>query len=78
MAVEIYDRVGGNRDARPLLVIRRLAMRDDHVQAVHRAALEKANESRTVGRSDGLPAGREGRAREEQWIEAEAHQRQAA
>ena len=78
MAVEIYDRVGGNRDARPLLIIRRLAMRDDHVQSVDGAALEEANERRTVGRSDGRTAGCEGRAREEEWIEAEAHQRQPA
>ena len=40
MAVEIDDVAGRNRDAGALLVVRRLAMRDDHVQPVHGAALE--------------------------------------
>src|SRR3989442_12941868 len=57
MAVEIYDRVGGNRDARPLLGGRRPAMRDDHVQSVHGAAPEEANERRTLGPSVGRPDG---------------------
>src|SRR5712692_10583259 len=33
MAVEIHDIAGRNRDARALLVIRGLAVRDDHVQS---------------------------------------------
>ena len=56
MAVEIHDVAGRNRDARALLVVRRLAMRDDHVQPVDGAALEEAHENRTVGRSDGRTA----------------------
>jgi len=40
--------------------------------------LKEANERRAVGRSDRWTAGCEGRAREEEWIEAQTHQRQAA
>jgi len=56
MAVEIHDVAGRNRDARALLVVRRLAMRDDHVQSIYGAALEEADENRTVGRLDGRTA----------------------
>src|SRR2546423_11045363 len=48
VSIEIDDRVLGNGDARALLVVQRVTVRDDHVQAIDRTALEKANENRAV------------------------------
>src|SRR2546423_8987559 len=78
VTIEVHDVIRGNRDAWALLVVQRLAMRDDHVQTVHRAALEEADEDRAVGQSDSRTAGREGRSCEEQRIQAEAYEGQSA
>ena len=43
MTIEIHDLGGGHGDARALLVIRRLTVRNDHVQPVDGAALEEAD-----------------------------------
>ena len=64
MAVEIHDVARSDRDPRALLVIRRLAVRNDHVQAVHGAALEETNENRAGGGA-ARPAGRKGGPGEE-------------
>src|SRR5436190_24117669 len=45
MAVEVDDIGPGNRDARPLVVIQRLAMRNDHVETINRAALVEAHQN---------------------------------
>jgi hypothetical protein len=48
VAIEVDDGVLRDRDTRTLLVIRRFAVRHDHVQAVDRAALEEADQNRAV------------------------------
>src|SRR5713101_9508755 len=72
--VEIDDRVLRHGDARPLLVVERVAVRNDHVQTIDRAALEQADENRTVGRPDGRTDGGKRGAGEKERIEPEAHE----
>src|SRR5438552_17234726 len=76
MTVEIHDIRRGNGDARALLVILRLAVRTEHLQAVDRTALKEADETRTRG-AEGAAQGVRS-ATEKQGIEAQAYQRQAA
>src|SRR5436190_1862941 len=75
--VEIDHRLPWDGDARALLVIGRLTVRDDHVQAVDRAALEEADENRAAGGGEGAAKGVRGSS-QEQWIESETHERQRA
>src|SRR6266540_1500984 len=78
VAVEVDQVLRGNRDARPLFVIQRIAVRDDHVQSVHGAALEEANEDRAVGRLGGWAVRCQRGSSQEQRIEAEAQEREAS
>src|SRR5437016_14664979 len=48
VAGEIDDVRSGDGDARPLAVVQRVAVRHDHVEPVHGAALEEADENRAV------------------------------
>src|SRR6266705_5880682 len=77
MAVQV-DHVGArHRDARALGVVRRFAVRHDHVQAVHGAALEEADESAAARRAGGLAGGSVCCPGQEQGIEAQAKKRYA-
>src|SRR5205085_3555605 len=76
IAVEIDDVRLGHGDARPLAVVQRVAVRYDHVEPVHGAALEEANQ-------DGAATGGNGRQGfvrakggpgQEQRVHAEAEQ----
>ena len=71
VAVEIDDVRGGHGDARPLAIVQRVAVRHDHVEPVHRAALEETNQNAAIRRTGGR-AGGEGRSGEEQRIQAQA------
>ena len=65
VAIQIHDLPARHGDAGPLPVIQLLAVRHDHVEPVHGAALEQTNKRRTVGRSDGRTDCRVGRATQE-------------
>ena len=52
MSVQV-DHIGlRDGDARALAIVQRVPVRHDHVEPVYGAALEEADEGRTVGRSD--------------------------
>src|SRR5579859_1119921 len=78
MAIQIHDVRRRYGDARPVVVIGALAVGDDHVEAIDGAALKEAHQNRASGRAAGPGGGRKCRARQEQRIEAQAHERQAA
>ncbi len=46
--IEIDDGLLGHGDAWPLLVVQRVAVGNDHVQTIDRAALEEADKNGTV------------------------------
>src|SRR5205807_6704067 len=80
IAVEIDHVRAGHGDAGPLAIVQGVAMRDDHVEPVHGAALEEADENRARKGAEGR--GREvggvRRSGKEKWIEPQAEQREPA
>src|SRR5690349_23790028 len=69
MSVEVHDVTGRHGDARPLTVVERIAVRYDHVEAVHGAALKKTNQNRTARRVEGESvSGGVGGGSQEQWV----------
>ena len=80
VAVQVDHVLLRHGDARPLAVVQGIAMRHDHVEPVHGAALEQTNQDRTaIGGSGRRGAvGREGRPSQEQRIQADAEECQPA
>ncbi len=76
--VQVHDVLRGNGDARPLPVVQRLTVGHDHVEPVHGAALEEANQDWVVRWNDGtMDRGKCG-SRQKQRIQAEAKECEAA
>src|SRR3989442_3760067 len=78
VAVEVDDVRCRHRYPRPFPVIQGVAVRHDHVEPVHGAALEEADENRAVRRIAGWAVRCERGSGHKKWIEPEAHQRQTS
>src|SRR6266699_1161322 len=76
IAVEIDHVRAGHGDAGPLAIVQWVAMRDDHVEPVHGAALEEADENRARKSAEGRgrPVGRISCSGKEKWIQTETEE----
>src|SRR5690348_3277625 len=77
IAIQIHDVAPGHRDPGAFLVVERVTVRNDHVESVHGAALEEADENPAVRRNDGTTERRVGRTTQKEGVQPQTEQRKS-